>query len=173
MIPITPTTILAGVSGLALACALSFAAGHHQKTLEDASVALKGALKTVQVVQHQSAVNSTVDQHAVASLAKVQTDTASLVQKVPIYVTRKSDDQCIIGVGARSLLDAAATGAVPAAPSGLPDADSGLALSSVISDNLVNAGSYREAVTKGSTWDDWYDAQNPDWKRDHPTPDAR
>lgn len=171
MIPITnPYVLLGGVCGGALLLAAGFGLGHHQKTLEDASAALAGAKKAVVTVQAQGAANSTVDQKAVAALAKTQSNTASLVQKVPLYVTRKADDQCIIGVGAVQLLDAAAGGSVPHTPSGLPDADSGVALSSLVSDTVVNAGSYRQAVTKGSTWDDWYDAQNPAWKKEHPAP---
>lgn len=171
MIPITnPYVMLGGVCGAALLCAVSFGLGHHQKTLEDASAALAGAKKAVVAVAAQGAANSTVDQKAVGAISKTHTDTAALLQKVQTYVPRKADDQCIIGAGAVQLLDAAGSNTVPAAPSGLPDADSGVALSSLVSDTVVNAGSYHLAVTKGSSWDDWYDAQNQAWRKEHPAP---
>lgn len=157
-------------AGTALALVLGYGLGHHQKTLEDASAALAGAKRAVVAVAAQGAANSTVDQKAVATLAKTQANTVTLIQKVPVYVTRKADAQCIVSAGAVQLLDAAAHDAVPAAPVSVPDGDSGVALSSIVSDDIANAGSYRQAVTKGSAWDDWYDAQNPAWKLAHPAP---
>ena len=166
-------------AGTALALVFGFGLGHHQKTLEDASGALKSAKATVVAVKTQGDANSTVDQHASQANAASQQQTITLIRKVPVYVSRKADDQCVVSRGAVSLLDAAASDTVPAAPDGLPasdppvgsaDGDSGVKLSAIVQADIVNAGSYRLAVIKGSTWDDWYDAQNPDWKKAHPAP---
>jgi hypothetical protein len=147
-------------AGTALALVLGFGLGHHQKTLEDASAALSGAKRAVQTVGKQAAVNSTVDQHTTAAMGAIQARTVTLIQKVPLYVTRKADDQCIVSAGAVRLLDAAAGDTVPAAPIGLQDADSGVALSSLVSDAIVNAGNYKDLAERLKAWDDWYDGQS-------------
>jgi hypothetical protein len=155
-------------AGTALALVLGFGLGHHQKTLEDASAALSGAKKAVQTVKAQAAVNSSVDQHTTAALNQIQAHTTTLVQRIPLYVTRKADDQCIVSAGAISLLDAAALDTVPAAPSGVqgpdpslgsPDADSGVKLSDLVSTDIVNAGNYHQLAERLKAWDAWYDAQ--------------
>lgn len=160
MIPLTnPYAWLAGVCGAALLWLTGFGMGHHQKTLEDRSAALGAAQKAVQTGARQSAATSTVDQHTATATAAIEVRTQTLIQKVPIYVTRKADDQCIVSAGAVSLLDAAASGSIPVPAIGVPDADSGVALSSVVSDTIVNAGNYRQLAERLKAWDDWYDAQ--------------
>jgi hypothetical protein len=155
-------------AGTALALVFGFGLGHHQKTLEDASAALSGAKRAVQTVGKQAAVNSTVDQRSSAAMGAIQTRTVTLVQKVPLYVTRKADDQCIVSAGAVRLLDAAGSSTVPAAPSGLspadpslanPDADSGVKLSAIVSADIVNAGNYQTLAERLRAWEAWYDGQ--------------
>jgi hypothetical protein len=156
-------------AGTALGLVLGFGLGHHQKTLEDASAALAGTRKAVVVAKAQGSVTSTVDQHTTAAVGAIQTRTVTLIQKVPVYVSRKADDQCIVSNGARSLLDAAGTGPVPAAPSGLspadtslanPDADSGVKLSAIVSADIVNAGNYAQLAERLRAWDEWFDQQS-------------
>lgn len=155
-------------AGAALALVLGFGLGHHQKTLEDASKALKSAKATIQAVKAQSAAISVIDQHTTQAVTAIQQHTITLIQKVPIYVTRKADDQCIVSAGAVRLLDAAGGSSVPSAPSGIssadpgladPDADSGVKLSAVVQADVVNAGNYRQLSEWLKEWNDWYDAQ--------------
>ena len=145
-------------AGTALALVLGFGLGHHQRTLEDASAALSETKRAVQTVAKQSAVTASVDQHTIQATAKTQATTNANLQKIPIYVTRASDDQCIIGRGAVSLLDASASG-VPAPAVSLPDADSGVHLAELVSDAVVNAGNYHQLAERLKAWDAWYDAQ--------------
>jgi hypothetical protein len=168
MIPLLLNRWVQLLAGTALACVLGFGLGHHQKTLEDASAALRSARATVVAVKAQGAVNSTVDQHTSAAVSAIQTRTVTLIQKVPQYVTRKADDQCVVSAGAQRLLDSAGSGPVPVAPGSLspadpglanPDADSGVKLSSIVQADLVNAGNYQILAERLRAWDAWFDAQ--------------
>lgn len=56
----------------------------------------------------------------------------TIVEKVPVYVTREADSQCVVPRGFVELHNAAAAGVeLPAAAAGVVDAPSGLALSDV------------------------------------------
>lgn len=117
-------------------------------------------IKTLQLQARQTEATKAVDQHTQAAEAKIQSNTQSLLTKVTAYVPIKADDQCIIGVGATRLLDAAAQGVqLPATPVSVPDAPSGVALSSLISDDVANAAAFQTAVARLNAWNDWYDAQ--------------
>lgn len=168
MLPLLLNRWVQLAAGTALGLVIGFGMGHHQKTLEDASAALAGAKLAVQTAGKQSAVNSTVDQHTSAAVGAIQTRTITLVQKVPYYVGRKADDQCIVSNGAVRLLDTAGSGPVPAAPGSVPpadpglanpDADSGVKLSAIVSADIVNAGNYQTLAERLKAWDDWYTAQ--------------
>lgn len=151
-------------TGIFAAYAVGFGMGHHQKTLEDAAAALRGATRAVQA----AAATSVIDQHTASQTAKTQDNTHAILQRVPIFISRKADDQCIVGRGAVQLLDLAAANAVPGAAVSLPatdpgladaDADSGVTLSAIISANTVNAGNYAVLAERLKSWDDWFDAQ--------------
>jgi hypothetical protein len=125
-------------------------------------------IKTLTLQAEQSAATSVIDQHTATATAKIQDTTNALVQRIPIYVTKRVDDQCIVGAGARRLLDLAAANAVPGSAVSLPDADPALAdpaadsrvkLSGIVAANTVNAGNYAELAARLKAWNDWYDAQ--------------
>lgn len=159
MIPILLNRWVQLATGTALALVLGLGLGHHQKTLEDAQAALSGAKRAVVVVKAQSAATSTVDRHTIQATAQTQATTNANLQRIPIYITRTADEQCIVSRGAVSVLDASAHD-VPAPAISLPDADSGVRLSELVADDAINAGNYHQLSERLKAWDDWYDAQS-------------
>lgn len=189
-----PAAILAFVKGLAspvlkaladwrvlavIAAVLALLWGLHETRRADgAEQARKAALAALEAAQkasaakdRQASASASVDQHSQAEINQIHQTTTDNLKTVKAYVSPVADSKCIIGVGAVQLLDATARGVtLPAAPSGLPDADSGVGLSDILQADITNAGSYRQAVAKGDAWDEWYDAQNPEWRKAHPLP---
>lgn len=146
-------------AGTALGVVFGFALGHHQKTLEDASAALRGAEKTIVVVKAQGSVNSTVDQHTIQATAQTQANTNANLQRIPLYITRKADDQCVVARSVVSLLNANALD-IPAPAVSLPDANSGVAITEIVADDTINSGSYHSLAERLKAWDEWYDGQS-------------
>lgn len=71
----------------------------------------------------------------------VEKRAATLIKKVPVYVSAKADAACVVPAGFVRLHDAAATGTEPAAPERTGAADaapSGVALSTVAETNVDN-----------------------------------
>ena len=148
-------------AGMAMALALGFGLGHRQKTLEDAAAALKQARAAPQAVARQEVATSRVGLTAAKAQQAARTTANVNLQRVPIYVTRQADDQCVIGVGAVRLLDASARNvpAVPLGPGESADAPSAVALSDVVAADLVNAGEYHQLAEQVNGWIAWYDEQ--------------
>ena len=146
------------IAGAAL-LALGFGLGHHQKTLEDARAQTAQLTRAVSQAQRAGAATASGDQKSAAAQAATSATTAANLQNVPIYVTHQADAQCVIGVGAVRLLDAAARDTIPAPAIGLQTADSGVALSDLVGDDIANAGAFHTLAERLKAWDDWYDAQ--------------
>lgn len=83
----------------------------------------------------QVAATHRVEAEAAAAQAEIRTVYRTITERIPVYVTRESDDRCPVPVGFVRLHDHAAAGAAPPAvpdPAGQPhDAASGVALSAV------------------------------------------
>lgn len=147
-------------AAIALSLMLGFGLGHHQKTLEDAASNLKAAQKAVQTVSASSAATAKASQQTAVQQARTADVTLSNLQKVKAYVPPAADSQCIVGVGAVRLLNAAAQDQpVPEPAIGVQDANSGVALSELVQDDVINAGTYHDLSERLRAWDDWYDAQ--------------
>jgi hypothetical protein len=78
---------------------------------------------------------------------------ATIIKEVPVYVTKKADDNCVITNGVVSVLDAAASGRdLPSVSESLTsanDSPSGIALSEVVeveADNLTTCRATAEQV---------------------------
>lgn len=91
--------------------------------------------------------------------------THTLIQKVPYYVTAKSDAACPVPVGLVELHNQA-TGSAPLVPSssGLDrEAPSTVTLSALTEVNIHNIGVARELEAEVITWRTWYPRQKAVW----------
>lgn len=97
---------------------------------------------------------------------EIRTITQTLIKEVPVYVTAESDLACVVPVGFVRLHDAAAHGAaVPAAPGGPVEADSGVALSAVAETIAGNYGLAYEWREEALAWRTWYARQADLWSK--------
>lgn len=124
---------------------------------------LDQATKALKTQRDQDAVTAAVGQKAAIAAVKAQTITKTIVKKVPVYVTAKSDSQCLIPGGFVRLHDAAANGTDlpdPTGPTGQPDdTASGIALSTVAGTVVQNYGTYSELAAQHRALQDWIRAQ--------------
>lgn len=104
--------------------------------------------KAVQLAAKMTAASDKVSLDAAVAEAQAQqkivTNTITITKEIPVYVTAKSDANCILPNGAIKLLDAAGLGADPATLSGaageLNDAPSGISLSQAVALLAANLG---------------------------------
>jgi hypothetical protein len=95
------------------------------------------------------AANAQARLHAVGNQA-IQTQIQTVIRKVPVYVSEKSDSACVLPWGVIRLLDAAASGAdlgdvaARVAPGQPDDAASGVALSDAVALLAVDLGIARQ-----------------------------
>ena len=105
--------------GLPAICLLiGFAGGWKLRGDADAGAAVHQLKGVVAAVQKQGAVNTTVAIKAQATQDRIVYRTQTLIQEVPKYVTVEADSRCVIPLGFGRLLNDAASGNVPAAPTG-------------------------------------------------------
>jgi hypothetical protein len=105
------------------------------------------------VLAAQTAQRAAQDKIAAAyrdGLAHAQIVTQTIIRKVPVYVSAKSDAACVVPWGAIRLFDAAASGSDPGAVAALiapgqpDDAASGIALSDFVALLAQNFGAARD-----------------------------
>lgn len=91
----------------------------------------------------------------------VRTETKTLIQEVPVYVTSNADRACVVPAGFVLHHDAAANlSRLPAPAVGLIDAPSGIPLSRVESVVAQNYGVAHELAAEVRAWRDWYARQS-------------
>lgn len=86
-----------------------------------------------------------------AKIATVQTVTKTLIEKVPVYVTRQDDARCVVNRGAIELYNASASGDLPSNSSSVSadyDAPSETDLSAFVGIAAQNNGTYNEIATR-------------------------
>jgi hypothetical protein len=118
---------------------------------------------TEAVRQQAIADKITHDQDVKNAIANtpIRTNTVTVIQKVPTYVTKQDDAHCILNNGFVRLLDAAGLGVrpedLPGHASEPVGADSGISLSeaaALLSQNLGEAAELRQRLSNASeTWD--------------------
>lgn len=90
----------------------------------------------------------------------VRTETKTLTEKVPIYVTSNADRACVVPAGFVLHHDSAASlSRLPIAAVGLVDAPSGIPLSAVESVVTENYGAAHELAAEVRAWREWYTKQ--------------
>jgi hypothetical protein len=89
---------------------------------------------------------------------KVKGDT--IVQKVPVYVTQKADANCVVPLGAVSVLNAAARNVLlPGSAGAIQEAPSGVALSTVTGTAAEWAGRYWQLAAEYDGFLEWVETQ--------------
>jgi hypothetical protein len=142
------------------------------------AAALKAAQAHVATVQAaQTQATASVMAAYTPAVAAIATNSQTLSQEVPTYVTPKDDAGCVINNGAFSLLDAAAGGlpALPNTPTSADDAPSGVALSTLVGTDVSNDAAALENADQLAALQAWVRAQQAaqDTTGTTPTPDAR
>jgi hypothetical protein len=162
--------LLIGVMLLVLALAIhhsGYASGvkHEERA---AAARLEVAKKTIAKREGKAeAITAAATSSLAGARAEIRYRTKTLVEKVPVYVSSKSDDGCSVPVGFVRLHDAAAGGApgLPAAASGSLDAPSGLELSAALSTVIANYGVAYDWRAEAVTWRAWYAQQAAAWAK--------
>lgn len=113
--------------------------------------------EVAEFVVDMSARNLKQREAADAEKRALQESTKTLVEKVPVYVSKLADSRCIVPVGFVQHYGAAwGVSAIPDAAGRNLDADSGVPLSRVESVTTENAGICREARAESAAWRAWY-----------------
>lgn len=113
-------------------------------------------LAAVAVAKDKSqAISAAVDIKHVKDVEKIRTVFKTIVKEVPVYVDKIADSACIIPHGFVLVHDSAASGSVPAPPSGLDGTPSGVDLSTVAEVVAENYGTYQEIRQRLIDLQDW------------------
>jgi hypothetical protein len=113
--------------------------------------------EVAEFVVDMSARNLKQREAADAEKRALQESTKTLVEKVPVYVSKTADSRCVVPVGFVHHYGAAwGVSAIPDAAGQSLDADSGVPLSRVESVTTENAGICREARAESAAWRAWY-----------------
>jgi len=88
-----------------------------------------------------------------------------LQKKAKTYVTPKDDSACRIPVGYVLMRDAAGSGDAPVSPASGQSlgTDSGVVLSEVLENDILNATAFRAATNEIKAWRGWYASQAASW----------
>ncbi|PLR25053.1 hypothetical protein SGCZBJ_12515 [Caulobacter zeae] len=123
--------------------------------------AAKAAKVVAKVEKGGVEISADVAGELAAAQGRIAALTAQLKEKVPAYVTAEADRRCVVPDGYVRLRDAAGAGlsVVPPAAGGSVDADTGLVLSDLAANDLVNAAAFNACVAEVKAWRGWYPRQ--------------
>lgn len=110
-------------------------------------------------------ITDELNSQLIINQALVRQTTSALIQKVPYYVTAKSDAACPIPVGLVELHNQATGSAsqVPVPSGGDRDSPSTVTLSQLTEVNIHNIGVAKELEAEVLTWRSWYQQQAKAW----------
>jgi hypothetical protein len=115
--------------------------------------------RVVKQIEKQQVVTEKVVTKYVAVKAADAENTRTIIQEVPVYVSKESDDRCSINLGTVRLWDRAVHGPVPDAAAGADDAPSGLACSDIAKAFAEAAGQYDATAHQLVALQDWVRGQ--------------
>lgn len=129
-----------------------------KRAAEDLKAAKKLTEASAKITAKAQADLETANQKNAALALKLQ-------QKAKTYVTPTADRACRIPIGYVLMRDAAGAGDSPVSPaSGQSlDADSGVVLSEVLQNDIVNATAFHAATNEITAWRSWYASQAAIW----------
>lgn len=138
----------------------------HQKAVYAAAM-VKAQAHVAKIEKDSAQISAKAQADNAAANARIAALTLNLQSKVKTYVTPEADRRCVIPAGYVRLRDAAGTGLpVVPGPAGQPvDADSGLALSDLAANDIVNAASFNILLEEVKAWRGWYVAQADLWSK--------
>jgi hypothetical protein len=177
MAPIPSAVRWLGPTALGLGILGAFAAGGYllghrdgvQAEIADEAARTANAQRAVARVEKVGAsISADVAGDLAAAQARIAVLTAQLQQKAQTYVTTEADRRCVIPDGYVRLRDAAGAGlpVVPPGSGGSVDANSGLVLSDLAANDLVNAAAFNRCLAEVTAWRGWYPRQADLWAKD-------
>jgi len=142
--------------------------GVQAEIADEAARTAKAARAVARVEKAGASISADVAGDLAAAQTRIAVLTSQLQQKVPSYVTTEADSRCVIPDGYVRLRDAAGAGlpVIPLGPGGSIDANSGLVLSDLASNDLVNAAAFNRCVAEVTAWRGWYPRQADLWTKD-------
>lgn len=164
-IAIIAAICLSGVSGLA---GWKLRDADYQRHLKaDARGALTASEDAREIEGKNEQTSTDIGRQVEEAKTEIQYVTRTIIQKVPEYVTVEADARCVVPNGFVGLHDSAATGnpPAPAAPGEPNDADSGVALSEVVSVVAENYAYTRTLEAQVTGWQEWFRRVEADWPR--------
>lgn len=119
--------------------------------------------KTVKQIVYQDRVTEKVVTKYLATKATHAEETRTIIQEVPIYVSKEADARCVVNLGTVRLWNRAVHGAVPDAAAGPDDAPSGLACSDLAKAFAEAAGQYDATADQLIALQGWIKEQRAMW----------
>lgn len=151
-----------------------FDQGVAKERVAEAARLAEASRKAAKVSLASASISAQVQRDLGAALDRNAALTRQLQQKATTYVTSEADRRCVIPAGYVRLRDAAGAGVdpLPAATGGPVNANSGLVLSDLAANDLVNAAAFHSAVAEVTAWRGWYAAQADLWSKTTKAPDT-
>lgn len=156
-----PWIMLGALVGVLILCAVSFERGHHYATLQAQEALVEAQNKVIAAKDQQAAITGAVEGAAAVQQAQIRTITKEVIRNVPVYITRKSDAECTVPVGAVRVFAAAARGVrdLPD-PAGRPDdAAAGIDLSALAAAGADDLGTCQGVRAQLTSLQDWIGQQ--------------
>jgi hypothetical protein len=141
-------------------------AGYQKHLLQDAKAAKKWAKEMAELSRLTSKAAEAVRTDLETRKQEVRETTRTITERIPYYVTAKSDAACPVPVGLVELHNQAATGqpaSVPTSSSVDRDAPSRVALSELTRVIVHNYGVSQELEAEVVAWRTWYQLQARAW----------
>lgn len=150
-------TALAVLSVLLLVNRCGFTSGVRSELAKEAKITAAAEAEVQKQAKAQAASAERFKAQLAAAQAAQGVRTQTLIQKVPVYVSRKADARCVVNTGFVRLWDSGASGpgAAPDASGGPLEADSGFALSDLAQADLANYGVAYGWKAEAMTWRAW------------------
>lgn len=159
MLP-NPYVILGALVGAIMLCLASFGAGHHYAVLQEDKAIAKAEAQAILDTQAQDKITHDADVAQALAQQKIVTQTKTIIQKVPVYVSKKAVDACVVPIGFIRLHNAAASdGTVPDAAGISNDAPAGIGLDTVAASVAGNYGTYHYVAAQLRALQAWVAAQ--------------
>lgn len=121
--------------------------------------------KIVKQIETQQVVTERVVTKYIAVKGKDIENTRTLIQEVPIYVTKEADARCAVNLGTVRLWNRAVHGAVPDPSTGPDDAPSGFACSDIAKAFVEAAGQYDATAHQLVGLQEWVSEQRAAWPK--------
>jgi uncharacterized membrane protein len=158
-----PYALIARFAVLGIACLALFGYGwfkgneHGTQKLTD--YIGEQAVATAKVIVRQGEVTEKVRTQYVDRVKTIKEAGDAIIQTVPIYITQKDNDACVIHRGARIVHDSAAAGTVPPPSDGTDGEATKLTLALTLGTVAANYQIYHQTAARLVACQDWIASQ--------------